>query len=77
MAEKTTSQRLIEINNEQKAIEAEMEFIDDHLGDGDRDMKADEAQLKKLQAQWNELDKEKDDIVKRLKELAPKPSLRF
>ena len=69
MAEKTTSQRLIEIDKEQKAIEAGMEFIDDHLGDGDRDMKADEAQLKKLQAQWEALDKEKDELLKPLKPL--------
>lgn len=69
MAEKTPAQRLIEIEKEQKAIEAEMEFIDDHLGDGDRDMKADEAQLKELQVQWNALDKEKDELLKPLKPL--------
>ena len=63
MAEKTPAQRLIEIEKEQKAIEAEMELIDDHLGDGDRDMKADEAQLKELQVQWNALDKEKDELL--------------
>lgn len=67
MAEKTTSQRLIEIDKEQKVIEAEMEFIDDHLGDGDRDMKADEAQLKKLQAQWDALDEEKNKLLQPLR----------
>ena len=67
MAEKTTSQRLIEIDKEQKVIEAEMEFIDDHLGDGDRDIKADEAELKKLQAQWDALDEEKNKLLQPLR----------
>ena len=66
---KTPAERLIEIEKEQKAIEEQMGFIDDHLGDGDRDMEADEKELKKLQAQWNALDKEKDELLKPLKPL--------
>lgn len=69
MAEKTPEQRLIEIGKEQEAIEAKMEFIDDHLGDGDRNMADDEKELKELQAKWNALDKEKDELLKPLKPL--------
>ena len=69
MAEKTPAQRLIEIEKEQKAIEAEMEEIEDHIGEGDRDMEADTAELEKLQAQWEALDKEKDELLKPLKPL--------
>lgn len=67
MAEKTPAQRLIEIEKEQKAIEAKMVFIDDHLGDGDRDMEADTAELEKLQAQWNALDEEKNKLLQPLR----------
>ena len=66
---KTPAERLIEIEKEQEAIEEQMEFIDDHLGDGDRDMEADQKELEKLQAQWNALDKEKDELLKPLKPL--------
>lgn len=69
MAEKTPAQRLIEIEKEQKAIEAKMKFIDDHLGEGDRNIQADEEELEKLQAQWETLDKEKDELLKPLKPL--------
>lgn len=69
MSEKTLEQRLIEIDEEQKAIEKQMEFIDDHLGDGDRNMADDEKELKELQAKWNALDKEKDELLKPLKPL--------
>ena len=69
MAEKTPAQRLIEIEKEQKAIEAEMDEIEDHIGEGDRDMEADTAELEKLQAQWDALDKEKDELLKPLKPL--------
>ena len=68
-AEKTPAQRLMEIEKEQKVIEVEMKFIDDHLGDGDRNIEADEEQLEKLQTQWNALDKEKDELLKPLKPL--------
>ena len=67
MAEKTPAQRLIEIEKEQKAIEAKMVFIDDHLGEGDRDMEADTAELEKLQAQWNALDEEKNKLLQPLR----------
>ena len=67
MAEKTPVQRLIEIEKEQKAIEAKMKFIDDHLGEGDRDMEADTAELEKLQAQWNALDEEKNKLLQPLR----------
>lgn len=67
MAEKTPAQRLIEIEKEQKAIEAKMDFIDDHLGEGDRDMEADTAELEKLQAQWNALDEEKNKLLQPLR----------
>ena len=63
----TRAQRLIEINKEQEAIEANMEDIEDHMGEGDRDMEADTEKLKKLQAQWNALDKEKDELLKPLR----------
>ena len=63
----TRAQRLIEINKEQKAIEAEMEEIEDQIGEGDRDMEADTAQLKKLQAQWDAVDTEKDELLKPLR----------
>ena len=63
----TRAQRLIEINKEQEAIEANMEDIEDHMGEGDRDMEADIEKLKKLQAQWNALDKEKDELLKPLR----------
>lgn len=69
MAEKTPAQRLIEIEKEQKAIEAEMGEIEDHIGEGDRDMEADTAELEKLQAQWQALDEEKDELLKPLKPL--------
>ena len=67
MAEKTPAQRLIEIEKEQKAIEAKMKFIDDHMGDGDRNMEADTAELEKLQAQWNALDEEKNKLLQPLR----------
>ena len=67
MAEKTPAQRLIEIEKEQKAIEAKMDDIDDHLGEGDRDMEADTAELEKLQAQWNALDEEKNKLLQPLR----------
>ena len=67
MAEKTPAQRLMEIEKEQKAIEAKMDFIDDHLGEGDRDMEADTAELEKLQAQWNALDEEKNKLLQPLR----------
>jgi len=67
MAEKTPAQRLIEIEKEQKAIEAKMDFIDDHMGEGDRDMEADTAELEKLQAQWNALDEEKNKLLQPLR----------
>ena len=67
MAEKTPAQRLIEIEKEQKAIEAEMEEIEDHIGEGDRDMEADTAELEKLQAQWNALDEEKNKLLQPLR----------
>ena len=67
MAEKTPAQRLIEIEKEQKAIEAKMDFIDDHIGEGDRDMEADTAELEKLQAQWNALDEEKNKLLQPLR----------
>ena len=67
MAEKTPAQLLIEIEKEQKAIEAKMKFIDDHLGEGDRDMEADTAELEKLQAQWNALDEEKNKLLQPLR----------
>ena len=63
----TPAQRLIEIEKEQKAIEAKMKFIDDHLGEGDRDMEADEAQLEELQAQWDTLDEEKNKLLQPLR----------
>ena len=63
----TPAQRLIEIEKEQKAIEAKMKFIDDHLGEGDRDTEADEAQLEELQAQWNALDEEKNKLLQPLR----------
>lgn len=69
MSEKTPAERLMEIDEEQEAIEKQMEFIDDHLGDGDRNMEADEKELKELQAKWNALDKEKDELLKPLKPL--------
>ena len=46
-----------------------MEEIEDHIGEGDRDMEADTAELEKLQAQWEALDKEKDELLKPLKPL--------
>lgn len=67
MAEKTPAQRLIEIEKEQKAIEAEMDEIEDHIGEGDRDMEADTAELEKLQAQWNALDEEKNKLLQPLR----------
>lgn len=67
MAEKTPAQRLMEIEKEQKAIEAKMDFIDDHMGEGDRDMEADTAELEKLQAQWNALDEEKNKLLQPLR----------
>tara|TARA_B100000214_G_C23559026_1_gene441951 strand:- start:62 stop:268 length:207 start_codon:yes stop_codon:yes gene_type:complete len=67
MAEKTPAQRLIEIEEEQKAIEAKMEDIDDHMGDGDRNMEADEKELKELQAKWNALDEEKNKLLQPLR----------
>ena len=67
MAEKTPAQRLMEIEKEQKAIEAKMDFIDDHMGEGDRDMQADTAELEKLQAQWNALDEEKNKLLQPLR----------
>ena len=44
-----------------------MKFIDDHLGEGDRDMEADTAELEKLQAQWNALDEEKNKLLQPLR----------
>lgn len=67
MAEKTPAQRLIEIEKEQKAIEAEMDEIEDHIGEGDRDMEADTAELEKLQAQWQALDEEKNKLLQPLR----------
>ena len=67
MAEKTPAERLIEIEKEQEAIEAKMEFIDDHLGDGDRNMADDEKELKELQAKWDALDEEKNKLLQPLR----------
>ena len=67
MSEKTPAQRLIEIEKEQKAIEAEMEEIEDHIGEGDRDMEADTAELDKLQAKWDALDEEKNKLLQPLR----------
>ena len=70
---KVLSSRMVAINKEQIAIHDRMDAIEDADDDGSVHPEVRLQQLNELQAVYDKLDKEKDDIIAELKTLKKVP----